>query len=245
MVEEEIEEHKYEDRIGPQRDLRLERLRLYYVDLKQDLDDELGGVTPAFHELKDLEEIKELYFGEEAQLDDSTWPTQKLIVINTVRELAESMRIHAIRVILAANSGSTTTPKVLSNAAHKKKYSSDKYGNDFFAQITSLFHCYSKGEHKRVVVSWPDVVKYKGEWTSIASFLESSNTYKSAWALRSVLVAAGLDEETATPSALDSLGEAFSWTEKPDVTCVNTSWLSMVRSRPVSLSRLVYDDDNC
>ncbi|GAA5847224.1 hypothetical protein JCM9279_006144 [Rhodotorula babjevae] len=235
-VENHIKEVEYEERVGPDREARLERLRIYYAEIKDGLAVELEGVVPNFDELKELEDVKELYHGEHAQLDDSTWPTQKDIVSDAVREHAEAMRVHAIRTILAAETGSTLKP--LSKTPPKNKYSPGKYDAAFFSKLTSLFRCRSKDERKDVVVPWPEVLKHKDERSTIAFFLEYSLTYKSACALRSVLVAADLDDDEKTsPSELDALGEAFSWTERPKTTCSNKSWLEMARP-PLSISYL-------
>ncbi|TNY18210.1 hypothetical protein DMC30DRAFT_449038 [Rhodotorula diobovata] len=224
-----LQKHKYEARVGPARDARLERLRSYYPALKDSLTNELDGVLPGFDEFKDLPAVKELWEGEDAQLDDSAWPTQVAVAEQALRDFAEEMRVHAIRIILAADSGGALT-RLKADSPKIKSYPAKKYGAEFFTCITSQFICSPSGSSENVIAPYPSVLEHKPAGKGVVFFLESGLSFKAVCALRAILVAAELDEDTATPGDLDKLGRAFSWPECPKKCCKSRTWLDMVTS---------------
>lgn len=228
-----LQKHKYEARVGPARDARLERLRSYYPALKDSLTNELDGVLPGFDEFKDLPAVKELWEGEDAQLDDSAWPTQVAVAEQALRDFAEEMRVHAIRIILAADSGGALT-RLKADSPKIKSYPAKKYGAGFFTCITSQFICSPSGSSENVIAPYPSVLEHKPAGKGVVFFLESGLSFKAVCALRAILVAAELDEDTATPGDLDKLGRAFSWPECPKKCCKSRTWLDMVRSPPLN-----------
>ncbi|BGP42722.1 hypothetical protein JCM10449v2_006734 [Rhodotorula kratochvilovae] len=225
QIDVEVEKERFVARNQPGWDARLAFLEQNYDTVKAQLDESVRDAAPNFDEFKDLEAVKALWHPEDAQLDVSTWPDQEPLVKKALEDFAESMRIHAIRVVLAAQTG-----KALKSVSVKAaKYPVDKYGDEFFGRITALFFRYSSNDHTYVTVHYPDVLKYRPPRREVRHYLEGGTSFKRVCAIRSILHAAKMDEDTATPSSLDALSKAFTWPDAKDGSGHDgRNWIDMI-----------------
>ncbi|BGP50938.1 hypothetical protein JCM10450v2_006864 [Rhodotorula kratochvilovae] len=207
-------------------DARLRCLEGYFDTLKEELSDEVKYALPDFDEFKEIRAVKALWHPEDAQLDASTWPDQKPLVKQVLEEFDESVRINAIRVILAAQTG-----KALKSLSIKAaKYPVDKYGDEFFGRITASLRAFSFTSYNDIESRFPDVLQHRRAGTKILDFLKEGTCHRRVRAIRAVLDAAGLDEYTVTTDDLKVVGKAFSWPDCPRVydRKLTMDWTDMV-----------------
>ncbi|BGP50910.1 hypothetical protein JCM10450v2_006836 [Rhodotorula kratochvilovae] len=183
-------------------------------------DPRFQSIFPDFDDFKELEAVKPLWHPEDAQLDDSTWPAQEPVVLQTLEEYAEMLRVHAIRIILAAQSGRA----LKSLSTNPANYPADENDAAFFGCITARFfvtpqpHRGGYGTTAKRVVLFPAALPAMPKlWNSsiMHERLARIMTFRHVWAVRTVLAAASLDEATVTPEDLDDLGDSFRWPACP------------------------------
>ena len=192
------------------------------------------GIFPHREEFQELDAVKALWHPEDAQLDDSTWPAQEPIVMRALEDYAESTRMHAIRCILAANSGEP----VSSLSTDPADYPASVYDDAFFNRISSLFLVETGTGFLGPIVykakPFPEALPYlvlpdgdnsEGVLARLAAFMTPCH----AWAFKTVVAAAGLDVDEARPEALEALGRAFRWPACPNEhERGRKTWLDMV-----------------
>ncbi|GAA6033006.1 hypothetical protein JCM8097_000094 [Rhodosporidiobolus ruineniae] len=199
----------------PGRNARLGVLRDFLEDLQDDLDDELD--YPADAQLDKDDVVKLLPVGRKA-----------------LKTYADRVRIQAIQQIVAAQTGASPSTST-SSAAYPK----DTYNDAFFSRITSTFlvrrisPSYGGifgGGSTFLAKSYPACLRYRSTYSTSASFLRSSISFKQVCAIRACVKAAGADEDTVTVDEMDDFGAAFTWPLCPRKTSRGTrlNWVNMV-----------------
>ncbi|BGP50924.1 hypothetical protein JCM10450v2_006850 [Rhodotorula kratochvilovae] len=172
-------------------------------------------IFPDFDEFKNLEAVKTLWYPEDAQLDDSTWLAQEPLVLQALGDYAEMLRVHAIRIIHAAQSGRA----LKSLSMNPANYPADEYDAAFFGCITARVFVTPQPRRGGYWTTAKHVVPFPAAklWNSsiMHERLARILTFRHVWAVRTVLAAASLDEAMVTPENLDALGDSFRWPACP------------------------------
>ncbi|GAA5895833.1 hypothetical protein JCM6882_001392 [Rhodosporidiobolus microsporus] len=213
----------------PGRQARRGVLRNLLNTLKDDLEDELSNVFPSFSEFQDLPEIRPLWHPADAELENETAAKKLPIGRTALRAFAERLRVEAIRQILSAQGNKP----LRSFSSEPSAYPTDKYNEAFFTRITSLFFgtrvtgVYSR---TKVALPFPACVPNLDSYGLVQYGLGCAISYKQVCAVRAVVKAAGLDEDTVTADDLDELGAAFKWPTCPRsyMRSTNYRWIQMV-----------------
>jgi hypothetical protein len=148
-------------------------------------------------------------------LDEASWRAQRATIEGDVERYRESRRVEAIRSILSA----TTNVPLNSLSADPADYDPATYDDDFFQRITSLFFLQPSDVKRFVVGPYPYILSHN---RFISSYYYPSldapellSTQQRVVTLRAILNVADLDEDTATTSDLDALGQRLRWLEYP------------------------------
>ncbi|GAA5821618.1 hypothetical protein JCM11251_000937 [Rhodosporidiobolus azoricus] len=227
-----LDEKEAERQAEPGRVHRLDILRNLLDTLKDDLEDELRGVFPNFKEFKELPEIKPLWHPVDAQLEDEGAAKELPVGRAALRAFADRMRVEAIRLILAAQDN-TPLSKISKDPS---QYPADKYDDEFFARITSLFFGVPTRPYyiqfSTAGLPYPACVPFLWPYDGVQQGLAGGIGYKQVCAVRTVVEAAGLDEDTVTTDDLDALGKTFTWLTSP---CVSRRHFEFTWSQMVHL----------
>ncbi|GJN93669.1 hypothetical protein Rhopal_006726-T1 [Rhodotorula paludigena] len=189
-------------------------------------DPRFDAILPSWIEFKDFDAIKALWHPEDAQLDDTTWDEQELIVEQVLIDFAESTRILAIRSILAATSGKPLS-KIPSSPA---KYPRETYDEVFFTRPTSLFghrHPVMSRLTTRLVTYSTRAAQLQGS-NRLAARLSNSISHQQVLAIRIVMEAACVNSAAASKQDLDDLQGTFVWTDGKGKVWKYQSWMDMV-----------------
>lgn len=175
------------------------------------------------------------------KLSSEAWKKSRKLVKQEIKASIESVRVEAIRTILAASRDVDIS--ILSKKP--SKYPASVYDDKFFKKITSgsirsnwSWGSLGGGQHVLTVVYYPDYLSPTSAYP-----IGFRTTPLRISALRAILEAAELDEDTATEDDLDKLDSRLRWLEYPvyKKSKATWSWKPLV-SRSL-LSLIVLDAD--
>ncbi|GAA5900248.1 uncharacterized protein JCM6883_002785 [Sporobolomyces salmoneus] len=186
-------------------------LRPYYDDLEFDKDE--WDVFPSFDQFARLKSIKALWHDEGAVVNDEIWRKNRSKLFEELDTFVEQNRIEAIRYILAANRGLSSTSSLSKDPAD---YPEETFGSSFFSRSTSLFVHHTptgSGTYTIAIGPWPYITTrpfYQGSYS-----LQYLISPRHIAIFQALAAAAGLKAEQIDVPALDALGDHFIWTNDP------------------------------
>jgi hypothetical protein len=200
-------------------------IRPYYEDLKR-LKGNQQDVFPHFVVFLEFRSIRPLWEPEDATVDDEIWQALNSDISEDLDTFDEKSRIEAIRYILAANQGLSSTSS-LSDVP--SDYPETIYDENFFSKTTSLFINSNHYSYPRISVNpYPQTVRH-GFYRD-TYHLDERIGPRQILIIRSLATAAGLDPDAATRDDLDRLGWDFVWVNDPRKSFRQSkrSWLDLV-----------------
>ncbi|GAA5848429.1 hypothetical protein JCM3766R1_006156 [Sporobolomyces carnicolor] len=186
---------------------RQEELSPYYRELK--LERHNLEVFPTRYDFLRLRTVKSLWKPDDAVFNDGVWQEHLLQIFEDLDDFAAKSRIEAIRCILAANQGLSSTETLSQRPAD---FPESIYDRRFFSRATSLFVKIRR--HQTLVASYFDLFQEEDQPFNSA-VLERRMTRKISPAMRALLEAARLNPDKATIDDLDELEPKFIWSNDP------------------------------
>ncbi|GAA5947313.1 hypothetical protein JCM3765_001621 [Sporobolomyces pararoseus] len=184
------------------------RVLPYYDSLKIS-ESGTRDVFPRILEFFEFTSIKPLWEPENAIINDEIWEQIQPALKEELDKYEEKGRVEAIRAILAANQGLSSTSSLSKNPLD---YPESIYNDNFFSQMTSRFRSSSRGSTYSLD-PYPSAVRRY--YLHNINSLERRIDPRQILIIRSLSKAAGLNPETASFSDFDDLGSAFVWVNDP------------------------------
>jgi len=209
---------------------RQDRLAPLFRKLKQSQDPSWIEVFPDFHRFLRLEHVKPLWEENDALVQDKALREAQKKATRAIQQdlqgFFDSVKLDVIRHILAANQG----VHVSTISKNPKDYDDLTYDDDFFSRATSLLSSYDWNQGRLLHIGSFPTFSTTTTWIHYQTEIRSLKSVQQTRAIRAMIEAAGLDDETTTMADLEELGESFCWLNHPGKTMRKTKydWLTLV-----------------
>ncbi|GAA5947345.1 hypothetical protein JCM3765_001633 [Sporobolomyces pararoseus] len=222
VVREKLDKRALEYSEAAARGARRALIRPYYDTLK------LQGPTiiPSLWDFERLQSIRPLWEPESAVVSDEIWEQIQPELKEELEKYEEKCRVEAIRAILAANQGLSSSSSLSKDPAD---YPESIYDDNFFTRITSHFVSW-QGRWSITVCSYPEMTgdQYFYGFPNLDDLISP----RQILIIRSLVEAAGFNLATTSYSDLGLLEPNFVWVNGPRKKFrerkIKRSWINML-----------------